>query len=140
MRTLTVSVGLLLAACANSGGAVASAVATTAIAAGVAAARRADGQCYTPCTPGTKCNEKTGECEPLPCRGECRPDEHCEQTYLGEKCVPDLALELRGTATTTGSPAAQAAAAAPDAGVAPTARDAPLDVPRLADAPRLEPR
>ncbi|MEW5738446.1 MAG: hypothetical protein AB1938_05940 [Myxococcota bacterium] len=100
----------LTSACASSG--AAGAVVNTAIAVGVAAARRADGECYTPCNPGTKCNEKTGTCDPLPCGGKCRPDEHCEGTALNERCVPNALLELRGVGA-----ASSAGEAASDAGV-----------------------
>lgn len=97
----TVLAVLLSVGCANSGGAVASAVVNTALGAGVAAARRSNGECYTPCLPGTRCNEATGMCDPIPCRGECRPDEVCEQTPTGERCVlPPVELEIR----TVGSP------------------------------------
>ncbi|MCC6334455.1 MAG: hypothetical protein IT380_10770 [Myxococcales bacterium] len=106
MRVLGATAALCLAtACANSGSAIAGAVVNTAIATGVAAARRADGQCYTPCNPGTKCNEKTGTCDPLPCGGKCRPDEHCEGHYLGERCMPNVALEILGTSSTGTDPA-----------------------------------
>lgn len=148
MRALLVTVGLFAAlGCASAGGAVASAAVNTAIAAGVSASRRANGECYTPCTPGTKCNEQTGLCEPLPCRGECRPEETCEQTYLGEKCVPHTALEIRGTPTSTARPTGTTwpeppatGAGTPDGG-SPSPGAPPSDVPtRIPDAPTLEPR
>lgn len=83
---------LFLASCATAGGAdLATAVVNTAVAGSVAAARRANGECYTPCTPGTACNATTGTCDPLPCRGECVMGERCEVTGLGEKCVPEAA-------------------------------------------------
>lgn len=62
----------------------------TAIAGSVAAARRANGECLTPCTPGTTCNQATGLCDPIPCRGECKLGDVCEVTGLGEKCVPQV--------------------------------------------------
>jgi len=136
VRVRLVSVGLILGVgCANAGGAVASAAVNTAIAGGVSAARRAQGACYTDCLEGTKCNEQTGMCDPLPCRGKCRAGEHCEPTTVGERCVPDLELELRGTPTT--GPEATAApltppSLLPDAG--PPAPPRPRDAPTL-DAP-----
>jgi hypothetical protein len=63
------------------------AAATSAAALGAAIAERAAGNCIAICTAGTACNRNTGLCEPMPCRGECGPNEHCEQTYSGEKCV-----------------------------------------------------
>lgn len=148
MRALLVTVGLFAAlGCASAGGAVASAAVNTAIAATVSGVRRANGECYTPCTPGTKCNEKTGMCDPLPCRGECRPEETCEQTYLGEKCVLHTDLEIRGTPTSTARPTGTTwpeppatEGGPPDAG-APAPAPRPSDAPaRLPDAPTLEPR
>lgn len=74
-------------------GAVANAAINTAVAASVAGVRRANGDCFTICNPGSTCNKATGECDPirdkrtLPCRGECHLDQKCESTYLGDKCV-----------------------------------------------------
>lgn len=145
MRALLVIVGLFAAlGCASAGGAVASAAVNTAIAATASGVRRANGECYTPCTPGTKCNEQTGLCEPLPCRGECRPDETCEPTYLGERCVPSSALEIRGTPSSTAKTAANvdlADAGAADAGAGDAGAPRPTDMPtRFPDAPTLEPK
>ena len=61
--------------------------ATSAAAIGAALAERAAGNCLAMCTAGTACNRNTGLCEPTPCRGQCGPTEHCEQTYSGEQCV-----------------------------------------------------
>ncbi|MDP3236027.1 MAG: hypothetical protein Q8S33_33460 [Myxococcales bacterium] len=76
----------------------ADAVIGTAIAATAAGVRRSNGECYTPCTPGNVCNPQSGMCDPIPCRGECRSGEQCEQSPLGERCVPaavTTALEVR---------------------------------------------
>jgi hypothetical protein len=76
----------------------ADAVIGTAIAATAAGVRRSNGECYTPCTPGNVCNPQTGMCHPIPCRGECRSGEQCEQNALGDRCVPtavSTALEVR---------------------------------------------
>ena len=35
----------------------------------------------------TSCNEKTGYCDPLPCRGECLPHEQCVQEGLTSRCT-----------------------------------------------------
>jgi len=63
------------------------AAATSAVAIGAAAVSRATGGCIAICTAGTSCNPAKGLCEPLPCRGECGPNEHCEQTFSETKCV-----------------------------------------------------
>jgi hypothetical protein len=60
---------------------------TSAVAIGAAAVSRAAGGCIAICTAGTTCNPAKGLCEPLPCRGECGPNEHCEQTFSETKCV-----------------------------------------------------
>ena len=65
----------------------AGAATTSAAAVGLAAASRAAGGCIAICTAGTTCNPTKGLCEPLPCRGECGANEHCEQTFSGSKCV-----------------------------------------------------
>ncbi|MFO0596645.1 MAG: hypothetical protein U0228_15115 [Myxococcaceae bacterium] len=87
-RTLLFFAVGFLSGCAAAGGAVANAAINTAVAGGVSAVRRANGDCYTVCNPGTACNRSTGMCDPIPCRGECAPTEKCEVTYVGEKCVP----------------------------------------------------
>jgi len=79
---------LLVFACkTGSSNTVAGAATTSAVAVGFAMAERAAGGCIAICTAGTACNRATGLCEPMPCRGECGPNEHCEQTFSGEKCV-----------------------------------------------------
>ena len=77
---------LLFSNCAA--GAVANAISTTAFATGVGAVRRANGECFTICTPGNACNTQTGLCEPLPCAGKCSFSERCEVLPTGDKCVP----------------------------------------------------
>lgn len=72
--------------CAASAAAVTNAAVTTAIAASVSGARRAQGDCYTPCNPGTTCNKETGYCDPLPCGGKCDFDQQCVITATGEEC------------------------------------------------------
>src|SRR6267143_3942726 len=85
-RTLFATV--LLAGCATgSSNTAAGAATTSAVAIGLAAAERAAGGCIAMCTAGTVCNPAKGLCEPLPCRGECGPNEHCEQTFSENKCV-----------------------------------------------------
>jgi len=78
----------LVAACkTGSPNTIAGAATTSALAIGAAAVERAAGGCIAICTAGTTCNPTKGLCEPLPCRGECGPNEHCEQTFSGNKCV-----------------------------------------------------
>ena len=78
----------LLAACKTGGSnTMAGAATVSAVAIGAAAVERATGGCIAICTAGTTCNPAKGLCEPVPCRGECGPNEHCEQTFSGNKCV-----------------------------------------------------
>lgn len=69
------------------GGAVASAVLNTGVALGASAISRSQGGCYAACPAGTTCNEATGYCDPLPCRGECDPFEECIEDKLVYQCV-----------------------------------------------------
>lgn len=78
---------LALSGCAAAGGSVGSAVANTAVAVTVSGIRRASGDCYTVCTPGTTCNRSTGLCDKLPCGDACNFDQHCEITAVGEACI-----------------------------------------------------
>lgn len=77
-----------LSGCAGAAaGAITNAVVNTAVAGTVSGVRRANGECFTICNPGSACNKSTGMCDPLPCGGRCNFDEKCESTYLGDKCV-----------------------------------------------------
>ena len=67
----------------------------TSLALGSSAANRAAGGCYAVCQQGEACNEKTGLCEALPCRGKCLPTESCEEGFFGVKCVPGAALSVQ---------------------------------------------
>ena len=79
---------VLLASCkTGSSNTGVGAATTTAVAMGAAAVSRATGGCIAICTAGTTCNPTRGLCEPVPCRGECGPNEHCEQTFSENKCV-----------------------------------------------------
>ena len=87
MRFLLVAF-LTMTGCAGAAaGAVSSAAINTAMAGTVSAVRRANGECFTVCNPGTTCNRSTGMCETLPCAGQCSFDQKCEVTPLGDKCV-----------------------------------------------------
>jgi hypothetical protein len=88
MRVLALAMLMFSSGCvAAAAGTVATAAINTAVGVGVSGVRRANGECFTPCNPGTACNPTTGMCDPLPCGGRCAFDEKCEQTYTGEKCV-----------------------------------------------------
>jgi hypothetical protein len=81
--------GIAFSGCVGASAAVVgNAALNTAFGATVAGVRRAQGECYTPCNPGSACNKANGLCEPLPCGGQCRFDEHCQITAAQEKCVP----------------------------------------------------
>jgi hypothetical protein len=79
MGRISLAALLALAGCrTGSAYTVGDAVVMTALALGSSAVSRANGGCYAVCQQGETCNEKTGYCEPLPCRGQCRTDESCE--------------------------------------------------------------
>jgi hypothetical protein len=101
---------------------LAGAAATSAAAVGAALAERASGNCIAICTAGTQCNRNTGLCEPMPCRGECGPNEHCEQTFSGEKCVAGgpTSVETLVKGSTPVVPASVLPATAPPRSGSPT--------------------
>ena len=87
-RALVLAMLSVLPGCAGAAaGALVNAGVNTAIAATASGVRRANGECFAPCNPGTSCNKGTGMCDPLPCRGQCSFDQKCESTYIGDKCV-----------------------------------------------------
>jgi hypothetical protein len=96
--------------------------ATTAAALGAAIAERASGNCIAICTAGTTCNRNTGLCEPMPCHGECGPNEHCEQTFSGERCVAGGPTSVETVVNRNGPPvpAGVLPAAAPPTDGSPT--------------------
>ena len=67
--------------------ALAGAVIGTALGLTASAVSRVNGGCYASCPTGTTCNEVTGLCEPLPCRGRCSRDEVCDTTSTVPQCV-----------------------------------------------------
>jgi len=87
LRPALLAVMVLTACKTGSPNTIAGAASMSAAAIGVAAVERANGGCIALCTAGTTCNPVKGLCEPLPCRGECGPNEHCEQTFSGSNCV-----------------------------------------------------
>jgi hypothetical protein len=71
----------------DASGAIATAAFNTGVALGASAISRSQGGCYAVCPVGTACNESTGYCDPLPCRGECDPFEECIENKLTYQCV-----------------------------------------------------
>jgi hypothetical protein len=90
---------VVLAGCRGADGAIVNALINTSIAMGSAAAQRAAGGCYATCPVGTTCDEETGYCMPLPCRGRCRSDERCVELGHEERCealaLPEGGLDVR---------------------------------------------
>lgn len=86
-RALLMVLLAVFTGCAGAAPGVLNAGVNTAIAATASGVRRANGECFVPCNPGTTCNKSTGMCDPIPCAGRCGFDEKCESTYLGDKCV-----------------------------------------------------
>jgi hypothetical protein len=129
-----------LIACNATATTVGGAAVTTGLAAGFAAARRADGDCYTPCITGTSCNRATGLCERIPCGGECLPGEKCEESWTGSiRCVGPDGLAVQHAASSKGGlPAAT--------GIAPVLKpvegssSAPADAKIPAEGDALPPR
>ena len=87
LRRILCAVVVVAGCKTGSSNTLAGAATTSAVAIGAAAVSRAAGGCIAICTAGTTCNPQNGLCEPMPCRGECGPNEHCEQTFSGNKCV-----------------------------------------------------
>jgi hypothetical protein len=85
MRRIAPVVALLIAAACRSSApyTVPSAIINSAIAVGASAERRAQGDCFTPCTYGTSCNPRTGYCEPAACGGKCQAWETCVEAASG---------------------------------------------------------
>jgi hypothetical protein len=93
---LAVTMSGSLSGCAGAAaGTVATAAVTTAVAVGAAGISRASGGCYASCPVGTRCNESSGLCDPIPCRGTCASNERCDQTGVFERCVPGVVVDLK---------------------------------------------
>ena len=123
MRVLALTFAILALSChtgSSNGIVAAEALTNLAFGVGASAVSRASGGCYAVCQQGESCNEKTGLCEPLPCRGRCNASETCEEGFFGVKCVPGPALSI-----TTG-------AAVPASTVPPPPKD--KDKPPVPDA------
>jgi hypothetical protein len=114
------------------GGAAGGAVLNTGIALGASAISRSQGGCYAACPAGTTCNEATGYCDPLPCRGECDPFEECIEDKLLYQCVartPDNGNIIVNPP--------EARSSKPETDV-PRAAKLRTDMPRLTPAPSSE--
>lgn len=95
MRTLTLLTTLLALSChTGTSNTISGAVVMSTVALGASGANRAAGGCYAVCQQGERCNEKTGLCEVLPCRGLCAPGESCEEGFFGVKCLPGASLAV----------------------------------------------
>jgi hypothetical protein len=94
MRALTTLLCVLAASSCHTGSSntVAGAVIMTSLALGSSAANRAAGGCWAVCQQSERCNENTGLCEALPCRGQCLAGEICEEGFFGVKCLPNATL------------------------------------------------
>jgi hypothetical protein len=109
MRSFAVLLAAGLLSCHASTNSVIGAVVMTPLALGASVANRAAGGCYAVCQQGEQCNEKTGFCEALPCRGQCTASETCEEGFFGVKCLPAAPLSVTGKAV----PASATTPAAP---------------------------
>lgn len=118
---------LLLAGCNGhaGGSSVAGALVMTPVALAASGVSRASGGCYAVCQQGEQCNEKTGLCEALRCRGLCPASQTCEETFFGIKCIDGTPLSVEGRAVpASAKKPAQAdqpapKTPAPDAAIAP---------------------
>lgn len=129
MRILAPLSALALLAChTGSSNTIAGAVLTSSVALAASGANRAAGGCYAVCQQGETCNEKTGLCEVLPCRGLCGPGESCEETFFGVKCLPGPSLSVTASKREPPAPAPAEEKAAKakggDAGAKPAVPDA----------------
>jgi hypothetical protein len=88
----------LLALAASCGGdslKYASAASTAGMAVAAAGAYRATtGGCWAMCAQGEQCDESTGACVALPCRGACPADQRCATIEGKETCVRGLGRDV----------------------------------------------
>jgi hypothetical protein len=95
MKMLALLTTVCLLAChTGSSNTIAGAVVSSSVALAASGVSRAAGGCYAVCQQGEQCNEKTGLCEVLPCRGLCAPGQACEEGFSGVKCLPGAALSV----------------------------------------------
>lgn len=126
MRCIVPAMALLALACGSSAPyTIPSAVINTAIAVGASAERRAEGDCFTPCTHGTTCNPRTGYCEPSACGDKCQSWEACVQNETGVgHCVAAKAAPVGGVGAVGG--------VVPGVGVSPATGTVPTLPPEKA--------
>jgi hypothetical protein len=123
---------LFLCACNATATSVAGSMVNTSVAAGVAAVRRVEGDCYGPCTPGTACNHVSGLCERAPCGGQCLPGERCEESWVGAvKCVGAGGLAIERAVAPPAS-SATGPGSIPSAAVAPPSPEIEPPLPETA--------
>ncbi|WP_375767013.1 hypothetical protein NR798_35800 [Archangium gephyra] len=128
---------LFLSGCGAAGGAVSGAVLNTGIALGASAISRSQGGCYAACPVGTTCNEATGYCDPLPCRGECAAFEECIEEKLVYQCVARGSRDGNIIVNPAEPPASASTSSKPRTDVPRAARLSP-DAPLLTPAPSAE--
>ena len=101
---------LLLVSSCSSGSDVAAAVVGAGAAVAVAGVNRAvTGECWASCPPGKQCDEDSGTCVDLPCRGECPPETYCARVHGEERCIQHLEDHGPGAPSATGAPGAPGA-------------------------------
>ena len=128
MRLAPILCALTAASChTGSSNTLAGAAVMSTLALGSSVANRASGGCYAVCQQGESCNTRNGLCEALPCRGQCRADESCEEGFLGLKCGPGPALSV-----SSGAVPASARPPPPAPPVSPQSEPARPPVPEAA--------
>lgn len=105
----------------STSGGPAEAAVMTAVAATSAAVSRSQGNCYAACPNGTTCNQGTGMCDPLPCRGLCAADESCDMSQMIQRCVkrPSVNVDIKVGSPAHSSPPPAQETVPSDAPVAP---------------------
>jgi hypothetical protein len=130
MRARLLAIATVALACKSTAPyAVQAAAINTALAIGVSAQRRAEGDCYATCAHGTACNPRTGFCEPLPC------DSRCPDCASGVPCAAAASSPVISERHLTGGE--KPGQIAPGVGVSPATGTVPALPPAKAtpDAP-----
>jgi hypothetical protein len=144
-RSAVVPLVLVLSGCVgNASGAIATAAFNTGVALGASAISRSQGGCYAACPTGTTCNEATGYCDPLPCRGECAPFEECIEDKLVYQCIarstPRGNIIVNPPETRSSEPRTTEPRSSEPRTDVPRASKLRTDVPRLTPEPSSEER
>jgi len=132
MRSLALLCAVAAASChTGSSHTVADASLMTILGLGSSVASRAAGGCYAVCQQGERCNENTGLCETLPCRGLCMPGEVCEEGFFAVRCLPNASLAVSASQTDArlpgGTQSSRPKRAEPGRSQDPAAADAGLE-------------